>query len=327
MGEKTKSHLPSAGASQAQKAKNAGKHQHQREKKKMSKLEAKKAKQAKRTEILKSLAENAIQDQKIMDSLVSAKNMASVGVTAKAGKKRPRKNQEDLIAENEEEKAEPSPTKKEAEKITVSKPVAVEPMAAPVVAMAAEPQKSEPKPEETTLAEKWAEIQQKCGVELAAAENAMRDVQDDDELKDAQAEKNKLSEDLQEIVRHFKRPKKIIQVDRIPEIAKSRKALPIIMEEQELMEAIEGNLVTVVSGETGSGKSTQIPQFLYERGYSFEDSINPGRIGITQPRRIAAISLSQRVSQELNVTHGKEVGYQIRYDSAFVSEKTQIKVL
>jgi len=90
--------------------------------------------------------------------------------------------------------------------------------------------------------------------------------------------------------------------------------LPIINMEQEIMEAFVHNPFIIVCGETGSGKSTQVPRFLYEKGLQ-------NKIGITQPRRVAAISLAQRVAQETGFELGKEVGYQVRYDSSMMGSK------
>lgn len=108
--------------------------------------------------------------------------------------------------------------------------------------------------------------------------------------------------------------------------------LPIIYHEREIMENIENNIVTIVCGETGSGKSTQIPQFIYKaamsQNWKFRGSNEKLMIGITQPRRVAAVSLAKRVSEELNTTLGKEVGYQIRYDSEFFDPATtQVKFM
>ena len=112
-----------------------------------------------------------------------------------------------------------------------------------------------------------------------------------------------------------------ITVNRLPHITTTRKSLPIINQEHDIMYAINNSLVTIIHGETGSGKSTQIPQFIYETGYTncF------GQIVITQPRRVAARSLSTRLAEELNVQLGDEVGYQIRYESENVSSKTVIR--
>lgn len=110
--------------------------------------------------------------------------------------------------------------------------------------------------------------------------------------------------------------KKVI-VERSKEIQKSRAELPIFAEEMRIVEAINENLVTVVCGETGSGKTTQIPQFLYEAGYASEGEL----IGITEPRRVAAIAMAQRVGVEL--AKPDEVSYQIRYEGTR-SETTNI---
>ena len=76
------------------------------------------------------------------------------------------------------------------------------------------------------------------------------------------------------------------------------------------METIQENPITILCGETGSGKTTQIPQFLYEAGYGNPDSDNPGKIAITQPRRVAAVSMAHRVGHEMNMK--KQVSYQVR---------------
>lgn len=104
-----------------------------------------------------------------------------------------------------------------------------------------------------------------------------------------------------------------------------RKELPVYMQETEILDSIENNLVTIICGETGSGKSTQVPQFCYEYGYS--GSTRPGMIGITQPRRVAATALAKRISEELNYELGQQVGYQIRYDKKFMTENTKIKLM
>ncbi|KAG1077653.1 hypothetical protein G6F42_024704 [Rhizopus arrhizus] len=116
-----------------------------------------------------------------------------------------------------------------------------------------------------------------------------------------------------------------VSVNRTPEIQAARLKLPVCGEEQTIMEAIRNNTVVIICGETGSGKTTQVPQFLYEAGWSHPDSDNPGLIGVTQPRRVATVSMAKRVAQELNLTD-KEVSHQIRYD-ATVSDKTRIKFM
>ncbi|KAL8868434.1 MAG: hypothetical protein Q9174_004997, partial [Haloplaca sp. 1 TL-2023] len=116
-----------------------------------------------------------------------------------------------------------------------------------------------------------------------------------------------------------------VKVSRSDEIQEARLQLPIVAEEQKIMEAIYNNPTVVVWGATGSGKTTQVPQFLYEAGFGDPDSPNPGMIGITQPRRVAAVSMAKRVSSELGGASGK-VSYQIRFESS-VSDKTAVKFM
>jgi ATP-dependent RNA helicase DHX37/DHR1 len=101
-----------------------------------------------------------------------------------------------------------------------------------------------------------------------------------------------------------------VQVERNTDIQASRLTLPIVAEEQKIMEAIHNNPVVVIWGATGSGKTTQVPQFLYEAGYGSPGSPTPGLIGVTQPRRVAAVSMAKRVGDELG-RDSKKVSYQV----------------
>ena len=85
-----------------------------------------------------------------------------------------------------------------------------------------------------------------------------------------------------------------VQLNRDSKIQAARLNLPVCGMEQEIVEAITLNDVVILCGETGSGKSTQVPQFLFEAGYG-----NYGMIGITQPRRVAATSTAERVGVEM----------------------------
>lgn len=116
-----------------------------------------------------------------------------------------------------------------------------------------------------------------------------------------------------------------VTIVRSPEVQEARMKLPVVSEEQRLMEAIHDNDIVVICGSTGSGKTTQIPQFLYESGYGSPDSPTPGMIGITQPRRVAAVSMSRRVADELG-DHSEAVAYQIRFEGT-VGPKTAIKFM
>ncbi|KIX09884.1 uncharacterized protein Z518_00965 [Rhinocladiella mackenziei CBS 650.93] len=116
-----------------------------------------------------------------------------------------------------------------------------------------------------------------------------------------------------------------VHVERAHEIQEGRLQLPILQREQEIMEAIHNNPVVIVKGDTGSGKTTQLPQFLFEAGYGSPEGPTPGLIGVTQPRRVAAVSMAKRVGTELG-QHGDKVSYQIRFDST-ISSNTAIKFM
>ena len=85
-------------------------------------------------------------------------------------------------------------------------------------------------------------------------------------------------------------------------------ALPINQRRDEIARAIAAHPVVIVCGETGSGKTTQIPKILLEMGRGAA-----GRIGHTQPRRIAARSVAARIAEELKVELGGLVGYKVRF--------------
>ncbi|KAL6774284.1 hypothetical protein ACKKBG_A24410 [Auxenochlorella protothecoides x Auxenochlorella symbiontica] len=90
---------------------------------------------------------------------------------------------------------------------------------------------------------------------------------------------------------------------------------------EDLLKAIAEHQVLIIVGETGSGKTTQIPQYLYEAGYG-----KAGKIGCTQPRRVAAMSVAARVAVEVGVKLGAEVGYSIRFEDC-TSDKTVLKYM
>lgn len=104
-------------------------------------------------------------------------------------------------------------------------------------------------------------------------------------------------------------------------LKEQREFLPAFAVREELLRVIRDNQVTIVVGQTGSGKTTQLTQFLYEDGYTKQ-----GLIGCTQPRRVAAMSVAKRVSEEMQVKLGGLVGYAIRFEDC-TSKDTAIKYM
>jgi len=97
--------------------------------------------------------------------------------------------------------------------------------------------------------------------------------------------------------------------------------LPVNEHREEIIKAIQTHQVVIIAGETGSGKTTQLPQICLAAGRGIT-----GLIGCTQPRRIAARSIANRIAQELNVEMGQAVGFKIRFHDR-VSEETYIKLM
>ncbi|KAJ4744922.1 hypothetical protein LUZ62_058708 [Rhynchospora pubera] len=104
-------------------------------------------------------------------------------------------------------------------------------------------------------------------------------------------------------------------------IQEQRQSLPIYKLKKELIQAVHDNQVLVVIGETGSGKTTQVTQYLAEAGYTTN-----GMIGCTQPRRVAAMSVAKRVAEEFGCRLGEEVGYAIRFEDC-TGPETVIKYM
>lgn len=146
--------------------------------------------------------------------------------------------------------------------------------------------------------------------------------------------------------------------------AEARRDLPVVQSEADVMDAIAGADVVVLCGATGSGKTSQLPQMLWEAGYGAApiraprdvSAANqgggpgpdaaapppppvwlgiPGMIGVTQPRRVAATAMARRVAAEMGVPCGPggksgatpNVGYQVRYDASHVDPRTRIKFM
>lgn len=112
----------------------------------------------------------------------------------------------------------------------------------------------------------------------------------------------------------------IVYTPRYFELLKKRKQLPVWEYKEKFMELMQKFQTIVLVGETGSGKTTQIPQWCVE----FARSMGTRAVSCTQPRRVAAMSVAQRVSEEMDVALGNEVGYSIRFEDCS-SAKTILK--
>lgn len=124
-----------------------------------------------------------------------------------------------------------------------------------------------------------------------------------------------IQRDLEEAIKGYETRKKLMPIIFYPE------ELPVSSRRQEIMNAIRDHQVVIVCGETGSGKTTQLPKMCLELGLGVG-----ALIGHTQPRRIAARSVASRIAEELNVKGGEQVGSKIRFSDS-TNDKTLIKVM
>nr|CAD7395582.1 unnamed protein product [Timema cristinae] len=175
---------------------------------------------------------------------------------------------------------------------------------------------------------KWEEEQMSSAVFRFGARDAK-----EKQLKDEGKEYDLVLEDQIEFIQAFQIPgfNKDIKEEK-PKLTESQKkrltleetkrSLPIFPFKDDLINAIKNHQVLIIEGETGSGKTTQIPQYLHEAGFTEDNKM----IGCTQPRRVAAMSVSARVAEEMGVKLGNEVGYSIRFEDC-TSERTFIKYM
>ena len=166
--------------------------------------------------------------------------------------------------------------------------------------------------------ERQKQAQEATNVAGTALGNIMG-VKDDDTdtaapLAEGKGSQNKFSD-------HFKNNQGSSDFSKSKSLREQREYLPAFAIREELLNVIRDNQVTIVVGQTGSGKTTQLTQFLYEDGYTKD-----GLIGCTQPRRVAAMSVAKRVSEEMEVNLGGLVGYAIRFEDC-TSKETAIKYM
>ncbi|KAI9915975.1 hypothetical protein PsorP6_007716 [Peronosclerospora sorghi] len=158
------------------------------------------------------------------------------------------------------------------------------------------------------------------GSRMGDAIRVKADAGSEEDKEKQDGERDNYKEDSQ-FSKHLKKQQAVSVFAKSRTLRQQREFLPIFQCREELLQIIRENQIVVIVGETGSGKTTQLTQYLHEEGYS-----QFGTIGCTQPRRVAAISVAQRVSEEMDVTLGEEVGYAIRFED-LTSDKTLIKYM
>ncbi|MEO9703001.1 DEAD/DEAH box helicase, partial [Marinobacter alexandrii] len=128
--------------------------------------------------------------------------------------------------------------------------------------------------------------------------------------------------DLEKMARWLERGlEKVQQRQALHKTASFPEGLPVSERVDDIQHAIENNQVVIIAGETGSGKTTQIPKICMNSGRGIR-----GVIGHTQPRRIAARSVAARISEELGEQTGQQIGYQVRFTDT-TSEQSRVKVM
>lgn len=150
----------------------------------------------------------------------------------------------------------------------------------------------------------------------------VKDDDDEEEQKKSQIDPSKNDgKGDSKFASHIKKGKGATSFSQNKSIREQRQYLPAFACREELMRVVRENQVVVVIGETGSGKTTQLCQFLHEDGYT-----DYGIVGCTQPRRVAAMSVAKRVSEEMGCDLGSTVGYSIRFEDC-TSKDTKIKYM
>lgn len=297
-----------------------------KQRKKLEKIVETKKKKAKRADLLKALSEHAVTDKEL-SQMSSTTNLGQLNTV--------RKRHFSETADTVERRAISSIRggRKKGKKLRLEKK-ALE--TAPVNESQGIEEESES--DELSVGDKEEEGKEENGsigdentiVDLTTksskvdcesdASNVSKSRIDEETVKEVDEPENKKDIARGAPVKVDSQPAIFKEVHRDPDIQAARLQLPILAEEQAVMEAIHDNDVVILCGETGSGKTTQVPQFLYEGGYTTR-----GTIGVTEPRRVAAVTMSRRVAVELNMSTDI-ISYQIRYEGN-VTEHSIIKFM
>ena len=288
-----------------------------KQRKKLEKIVETKRKKLKRADLLKALSEHAVSDKEL-SQLSSTTDLGQLNTARKrtlsetdsvergaiSSIRRGRKKGKKLRLEKKAHEPAPVKTEKEVEEESESED---------------SPESDEEEGDKQNLCEENLDVQSShsnaAPVVLEEKEDCENDTTNRSKKEFDEGKEKKLSkaEDKKNVKKSApakanSEPAIFKEVKRDPEIQAARLQLPILAEEQAVMEAVHDNDVVILCGETGSGKTTQVPQFLYEGGYTTR-----GLIGVTEPRRVAAVTMSRRVAVEMNM--GTEViSYQIRYE-------------
>lgn len=177
--------------------------------------------------------------------------------------------------------------------------------------------------ERRTQRERQRQAQEATKVAGTALGNLMgvKEEDTDSALPIAVEEEAGKSKNMNKFSEHMKENEGASNFSQSKSLKEQREFLPAFAVREDLLRVIRDNQVVIVIGETGSGKTTQLTQFLYEDGYG-----KTGMIGCTQPRRVAAMSVAKRVAEEMEVKLGSTVGYAIRFEDC-TSKDTVIKYM
>lgn len=148
----------------------------------------------------------------------------------------------------------------------------------------------------------------------------LKEIKEQDDIQEEQLQEGKFR-DGAKYADHMTNNEAVSEFALTHTIKEQRESLPVYFVKDEIINIIRENQIVVVVGETGSGKTTQLTQFVYEAGFG-----NNGKIGCTQPRRVAAMSVAERVANEVGCEVSSIVGYAIRFEDR-TSKQTKIKYM